>query len=613
MRKLGDGDPVRIGAYRLLARLGAGGMGHVYLARSERGRTVAVKLVRRELAEQEEFRDRFRQEVAAARRVGGHWTAPVLDADTEAAVPWVATGYVAGPSLKQVVGRDHGPLPERSVHVLAAGLAHALHDIHAAGIVHRDLKPSNVLVTIDGPRVIDFGIARALETVADGGLTRTGALVGSPGFMAPEQVRGERVTPSADVFCLGTVLAYAATGALPFGAVGSGAHAMMFRIAQEEPDLTDVPEGIAGLVRDCLRKDPADRPTPEEILERTGVSADPADGHTGDTWLPGALVAQLGRHAVRLLDAETEVEERPGAEVGGGVEERGAEESQANEREVEEREATAREATAREATAREATAREVEAREAGARDIEPEHTPPDEPLTAPAHQRHHPQPFAAAPGASRRPPVWPGDPALEEPVIPVAWSRTPAEPPLPYATGRAEPAGRRSRLSVGLGVAALVVTLGAGASIATLLNGDDGTPTVPPTPTPTSSGGPVSPPSGVVPSGLLGTWTASIDSATGHNTRRLTITQGELGDKVLTLVADGPTETGTYHCVFAADLTERPTGDTLLNIGPSQVTSGEPASSCTPGAASTLTLRKNGTLRRVTAGGGGELTYEKES
>ncbi|MDX2544251.1 serine/threonine-protein kinase [Streptomyces sp. WI04-05B] len=590
MRKLGDGDPVRIGAYRLVARLGAGGMGHVYVARSERGRTVAVKLVRRELAEQDEFRDRFRQEVAAARRVGGYWTAPVLDADTEAAVPWVATGYVAGPSLKQVVGRDHGPLPERSVRVLAAGLAHALRDIHAAGIVHRDLKPSNVLVTIDGPRVIDFGIARALETVADGGLTRTGALVGSPGFMAPEQVRGDRVTPAADVFCLGTVLAYAATGALPFGAVGSGAHAMMFRIAQEEPDLTGVPEGVADLVRDCLRKNPADRPTPEQILERTGVPADlVADGHAGDTWLPAALVAQLGRHAVRLLDVETEVEERPGAEAGGGVERSEA------------------------ASGREAEDREVKAREARAGDIEPEHTPPDEPLTFPAHQRPHPQPFATAPGASQRPPVWPGDPALEEPVMPVAWSRTPSEAPLPYATGRTQPAGRRSRLSVGLGVAALVVTLGAGASIVALLNGDDGTPPVPPTPTPTSSGGSVSPPSGVVPSGLLGTWTASIDNSTGHNTRRLTITQGELGDRVLTLVADGRTETGTYHCVFAAALTERPTGDTLLNLGPSQVTSGEPASSCTPGAASTLTLRKNGTLRRVTAGGGGELTYEKSS
>ncbi|MFB9464636.1 serine/threonine-protein kinase, partial [Streptomyces cinereospinus] len=304
MDTLGPGDPPRIGAYRLLARLGAGGMGQVYLARSDRGRTVAVKLVRAELAAQEEFRARFRQEVQAARRVGGHWTAPVLDADTEAAVPWVATGYVAGPSLQQVVGREHGALPERSVRILAAGLAHALKDIHAAGIVHRDLKPSNVLVTIDGPRVIDFGIARAMETVTDGGLTRTGALVGSPGFMAPEQVRGDRITPACDVFCLGSVLAYAATGTLPFGGADSGVHALMFRIAQEEPGLDGVPEGVADLVRDCLRKDPAARPTLDDVLRRTGAEDTVTGGRSRDPWLPGALVAQLGRHAVRLLDTE---------------------------------------------------------------------------------------------------------------------------------------------------------------------------------------------------------------------------------------------------------------------------------------------------------------------
>ncbi len=159
-----------------------------------------------------------------------------------------------------------------------------------------------------------------------------------------------------------------------------------------------------------------------------------------------------------------------------------------------------------------------------------------------------------------------------------------------------------------LGIAALVVAVGAGASIVTLLNGDDGTPVVPPSPTPTSA------PAGAVPSGFLGTWTASIDNSTGHNTRRLTITQGEVGDRVLTLVADGPAaSTGTYHCVFVAALAERPTGDALLRIGPSRVTTGEPLSSCTPGAASTLTLGKDGTLERATAGGGGKLTYEKES
>ncbi|WP_441349202.1 serine/threonine-protein kinase, partial [Streptomyces sp. NTH33] len=290
--------------------------GRVYLARSDRGRTVAVKLVRQELAQLEEFRARFRQEVQAARRVGGYWTAPVLDADTEAAVPWVATGYVAGPSLQQVVGHDHGPLPERSVRILAAGLAGALEDIHAAGLIHRDLKPSNVLVTIDGPRVIDFGIARALETVTDGGLTRTGALVGSPGFMAPEQVRGDRITPACDVFCLGSVLAYAATGVLPFGGADSGVHALMFRIAEEEPALDTLPEGIADLVRACLQKDPAARPTLDQVVQRTGAENTVADGRLRDPWLPGALVAQLGRHAVQLLDAESPEEPRAQEERG---------------------------------------------------------------------------------------------------------------------------------------------------------------------------------------------------------------------------------------------------------------------------------------------------------
>ncbi|MEU3443995.1 protein kinase, partial [Streptomyces griseoincarnatus] len=298
MDQPGTGDPQSIGGYRLLARLGAGGMGQVYLARSDRGRTVAVKLVREELARQEEFRARFRQEVRAARQVGGDWTAPVLDADTEAAVPWVATGYVAGPSLQQVVGHDHGALPERSVRILGAGLAYALKDIHAAGIIHRDLKPSNVLVTIDGPRVIDFGIARALETVTDGGLTRTGALVGSPGFMAPEQVRGDRITPACDVFCLGSVLAYAATGALPFGTANSGVHALMFRIAQEEPDLTQVPEGLADLVRACLRKDPAARPTLDEVLAATGAEDTVADGRSRNPMATELAQVSIGRSTV---------------------------------------------------------------------------------------------------------------------------------------------------------------------------------------------------------------------------------------------------------------------------------------------------------------------------
>lgn len=289
-------DPAQIGPYRLIGRLGAGGMGLVYLGRSEAGRTVAVKVVQAEHAQHPEFRRRFTREVEAARRVGGEWTAAVLDADTQASVPWVATQYIPGPDLTTVVARDFGPLPEHSVRVLAHRLAVALRSVHAAGLIHRDLKPSNVLVTVDGPRVIDFGIARAMDSLAGDSLhTRTGMLIGSPGFMSPEQVRGLELTPASDVFCLGAVLVYAATGRLLFGAAETGLNAHLFRVAEEEPDLTGVPESLAGLVRECLDKDPARRPTPAEVAARTEP-----DG--AEEWLPGSVLAQLGRHAALLLD-----------------------------------------------------------------------------------------------------------------------------------------------------------------------------------------------------------------------------------------------------------------------------------------------------------------------
>ncbi|THA25604.1 DUF4328 domain-containing protein [Streptomyces sp. RKND-216] len=299
MEGLGSHDPRWIGGYRLLGRLGEGGMGRVYLARSERGRTVAVKAVKAELARQPDFRRRFALEIAAARRVGGEWTAPVLDADTEAAEPWVATGYIAGPSLAQVVDHDYGPLPEQSALALASGLIRALTAIHAAGLVHRDLKPSNVLITFDGPRVIDFGIARAVDAAlqSSGGLTSTGAVIGSPGFMSPEQVRGTPVTAACDVFCLGAVLAYAATGRMPFGTADSGIHALMFRIAEEEADLTGIEGRLRDLITACLAKDPAQRPS-------LGTLAGWAGDELSGTWLPGEVLAQLGRHAVQLLDSE---------------------------------------------------------------------------------------------------------------------------------------------------------------------------------------------------------------------------------------------------------------------------------------------------------------------
>ncbi|MBB4981625.1 bifunctional serine/threonine protein kinase/MFS transporter [Streptomyces nymphaeiformis] len=298
-------DPTRIGPYRLIARLGAGGMGLVYLGRSEAGRTVAVKVVQAEHAQHPEFRRRFAREVEAARRVGGEWTAAVLDADTEAPVPWVATQYIPGPDLTNVVAKDFGPLPEQSVRVLANRLAVALQSVHAAGLIHRDLKPSNVLVTVDGPRVIDFGIARAMDGLGGDSLhTRTGMLIGSPGFMSPEQVRGLELTPASDVFCLGAVLVYASTGRLLFGATDTGLSAHLFRIAEDEPDLTGVPDSLIDLVRACLHKDPAQRPTPADVAARTAADL-------SEEWLPGAVLAQLGRHAARLLDFAPETRVTP--------------------------------------------------------------------------------------------------------------------------------------------------------------------------------------------------------------------------------------------------------------------------------------------------------------
>ncbi|MFG2982226.1 MDR family MFS transporter [Streptomyces sp. NPDC048258] len=313
MDQLIAGDPTRIGPYRLIARLGAGGMGLVYLGRSEGGRTVAVKVVQAEYAGHPEFRRRFAREVAAARRVGGSWTAAVLDADPEAAVPWVATQYIPGPDLRTVVAEDFGPLPEHSVHTLANRLAVALQAVHKAGLIHRDLKPSNVLVTVDGPRVIDFGIARAMDSLAGDSLhTHTGMLIGSPGFMSPEQVRGLELTPASDVFCLGAVLVYAATGRLLFGATDTGLNAHLFRIAEEEADLTGVPETLVDPVRDCLHKDPARRPTPEQVAARTATDQ-------AAEWLPGAVLAQLGRHAAQLLDYAPATPDGSRAEAPAGT------------------------------------------------------------------------------------------------------------------------------------------------------------------------------------------------------------------------------------------------------------------------------------------------------
>ncbi|MFF0648615.1 serine/threonine-protein kinase [Streptomyces tendae] len=298
MRPLEVDEPTVVGPYRLLGRLGSGGMGRVYLGRSAGGRTVAVKIVHPHFALDEEFRARFRREVAAARRVGGAWTAPVLDADPEARVPWVATAYAAGPSLTSAVA-DGGPLPAHSVRALGAGLGEALAAVHELGLVHRDVKPSNILLTLDGPLLIDFGIARATDGTAS--LTSTGVSIGSPGYMSPEQILGKGVTGAADVFSLGAVLAYATTGQPPFP--GDSSAALLYKVVHEEPSLDGLDDGaLRELVASCLAKDPSARPAPAEVARR--LAPEGAARLVTGGWLPGALVERVSRSAVQLLNLE---------------------------------------------------------------------------------------------------------------------------------------------------------------------------------------------------------------------------------------------------------------------------------------------------------------------
>jgi serine/threonine protein kinase len=260
-------------------------MGRVYLALTRGGRPLAIKVVRAEFGDDEEFRDRFRQEVVAAQRVHGLYTAQVLDADPDAQPPWLATAYVPGLSLQQAVA-EHGPLPPESVFLLIAGVAEALQAIHAAGIVHRDLKPSNVILAADGPRVIDFGIAWAASAPA---LTRSGISVGSPPFMAPEQARGDPTTPSVDVFALGSLATFAVAGRPPFGV--DGAVQVLYRVLNVPPNLDGCPPDLQELIGRCLTKDPAQRPRTNEIID--ACRARTADGRLAfeRSWLPAAVFA----------------------------------------------------------------------------------------------------------------------------------------------------------------------------------------------------------------------------------------------------------------------------------------------------------------------------------
>ncbi|MEV7046788.1 bifunctional serine/threonine-protein kinase/ABC transporter substrate-binding protein [Streptomyces anulatus] len=315
MEPLRSTDPARIAGYRVLGRLGAGGMGVVLLGRSPGGALVAIKLIRAEYADDSAFRARFRREVAIARQVRNRWAVPVVDADTEAPAPWLATEFVPGPALSEAVGSG-GPLPERGVRALGSMLAEALEAVHAAGLVHRDVKPGNVLLGLDGPRLIDFGIARALDDTV---LTATDVIVGSPGFLSPEQAQGRRIGPASDVFSLGCVLVYAATGGRPFGS--GPVEAMLFRTVHDTADLSALPPGLLPVVEACLSKDPGDRPASADVRRAF------AEDVSGGSWLPGPVTHLIAERSARMLalpdidatslDAGTAG--GPGAESGTGT------------------------------------------------------------------------------------------------------------------------------------------------------------------------------------------------------------------------------------------------------------------------------------------------------
>ncbi|MFE9246073.1 serine/threonine protein kinase [Nocardiopsis sp. NPDC006938] len=302
MGPLENSDPERVGRYRLIGRLGAGGMGQVFFGRSAGGRAVAIKRIHPHLATDPSFRQRFAREVTAARQVSGAFTAPVIDAGPDDEVPWLVTSYVPSLPLDEAV-QAHGPLPEASVRVLAAGLAEALAEIHRVGLIHRDLKPGNVLLAEDGPRVIDFGIARATD-----GTAATQSVIGTPGFMSPEQVQGSELTPASDLFAYGAVLAFAAAGTGPFGE--GNMPTMVMRIISREPDLSAVPESLRHLIAACLSKDVRGRPGPGEILDYLG------DVPAGSSWLPPAVMTGVQEQVAKVNKALVTSAGDPGATGG---------------------------------------------------------------------------------------------------------------------------------------------------------------------------------------------------------------------------------------------------------------------------------------------------------
>ncbi|MFI9049523.1 protein kinase [Streptomyces sp. NPDC053427] len=561
MEPLAADDPRVLGGYRLLGRLGAGGMGRVYLGRSEGGRTVAVKVVHAQFAVDDQFRARFRREIESARRVGGAWTAPVLDADPDASVPWIATGYVAGPSLAQAVA-DVGPLAEHSVRVLGAGLAEALAAVHALGLVHRDVKPSNVLLTLDGPLLIDFGIARATEATAS--LTSTGVSVGSPGYMAPEQIVGKGAAGAADVFSLGAVLAYAATGVSPFS--GDSSAALLYKVVHEEPELGPQLTGeLRELVASCLSKDPADRPAPAALAARlAGEGSGGAAGLVRAGWLPGAVVEQVTRRAVELLNLEAEAAEPAAASPGGAF---GPPDPSYG-----------------------AGADPSYGQPSGLVPFEAEATGPG---------------AVGAPTQASRVPDVPGPPAAPWPVAGAAVADAPTAGPSPTApnerrialSGAVGGARRPHRVSctLVLSVAGALAAATTAASVFHLLPGGSGsrdaagaepssrqTPTVASSPPSDGSGGPA------VAEGFLGTWTGTVTTELGVNGKMTSVIKsGGKGDYVIHTVYDAV----LVKCEAKAKLESATEGELVLVERPD----GQQGPGCTGNKSHvTYTLGKGG-------------------
>ncbi|GAP52464.1 protein kinase [Streptomyces azureus] len=309
MMRLRREDPRVVGSFRLHRRLGAGGMGVVYLGSDKKGQRVALKVIRPDLAEDQEFRSRFAREVSAARRIRGGCTARLVAADLDADRPWFATQYVPGPSLHDKVAAE-GPLGAADVAAVGAALSEGLVAVHEAGVVHRDLKPSNILLSPKGPRIIDFGIAWATGAST---LTHVGTAVGSPGFLAPEQVRGAAVTPATDVFSLGATLAYASMGDSPFGHGSS--EVMLYRVVHEEPQLHGVPDALAPLVRACLAKDPEERPSTLQLSMRLKEIAARESQDLAGVRPP----APRGAETDRSTDTYPERGRRPQGQQGAGA------------------------------------------------------------------------------------------------------------------------------------------------------------------------------------------------------------------------------------------------------------------------------------------------------